>query len=47
MPCLVGALKTFQDGSRKNYAGELMRSVAGRLNGEDIAAVSGLATPVP
>jgi cytochrome c553 len=47
MPWLVGALKTLQDGSRKHYGGELMRTVARRLNGEDIAAVSSLATRVP
>jgi hypothetical protein len=31
----------FHEGTRKNDAGELMRSVASRLNEADIAAVSG------
>jgi len=35
-----GALKAFRAGSRKNDAGELMRSVAGHLADADIAAVS-------
>ena len=34
------ALKAFQSGSRKNDAGELMRSVAARLADADIAAVA-------
>jgi cytochrome c553 len=38
---LASALKAFQDGTRKNDAGELMRSVAGRLDDADIAAVAG------
>jgi cytochrome c553 len=38
---LASALKTFHEGTRKNDAGELMRSVAARLNDADIAAVSG------
>jgi cytochrome c553 len=38
---LVSALKAFRDGTRKNDAGELMRSVAQRLTDADIAAVSG------
>jgi cytochrome c553 len=38
---LASALKAFQDGTRKNDAGELMRSVAQRLDDADIAAVTG------
>ena len=38
---LASALKAFQDGTRKNDAGELMRSVAKRLDDADIAAVTG------
>jgi cytochrome c553 len=38
---LAGALKAFQQGTRKNDAGQLMRSVAQRLNDADIAAVAG------
>jgi len=38
---LASALKGFHEGTRKNDAGELMRSVASRLNDADIAAVSG------
>jgi cytochrome c553 len=38
---LASALKAFHEGTRKNDAGELMRSVASRLNEADIAAVSG------
>jgi cytochrome c553 len=38
---LASALKSFAEGSRKNDAGQLMRSVAGRLDDADIAAVSG------
>jgi cytochrome c553 len=38
---LASSLKSFQQGIRKNDAGELMRSVAKRLNDADVAAVSG------
>ena len=38
---LVSALKSFQQDTRKNDAGELMRSVAKRLNDADLVAVSG------
>jgi cytochrome c553 len=38
---LASALKAFHEGTRKNDAGELMRSVASRLNEADIVAVSG------
>lgn len=38
---LAGALKAFQQGTRKNDAGQLMRSVAQRLDEADIAVVSG------
>jgi cytochrome c553 len=38
---LAGALQAFQKGTRKNDAGELMRSVAERLDAADVAAVSG------
>jgi len=38
---LASALKSFAEGSRKNDAGQLMRSVAGRLDDADIAALSG------
>jgi cytochrome c553 len=38
---LASALKAFQDGTRKNDAGHLMRSVAERLDDADIAAVTG------
>jgi cytochrome c553 len=38
---LTSALKSFADGTRKNDAGQLMRSVAARLGDADIAAVSG------
>ena len=38
---LASALKAFQQGTRKNDAGELMRSVAQRLDDADIAAVAG------
>jgi cytochrome c553 len=38
---LAGALKAFQQGTRKNDAGQLMRSVAQRLNDADVAAVAG------
>ncbi len=37
---LVSALRAFRDGTRKNDAGELMRSIAVRLTDADIAAVS-------
>jgi cytochrome c553 len=38
---IASSLKAFQDGTRKNDAGELMRSVAKQLKESDIAAVSG------
>ena len=38
---LTSALKAFQDGTRKNDAGQLMRSVVERLDDADIAAVTG------
>jgi len=38
---LASVLKSFQQGTRKNDAGELMRSVAQRLDDADIAAVAG------
>ena len=38
---LAVALKAFQQGTRKNDAGQLMRSVAQRLDDADIAAVTG------
>jgi cytochrome c553 len=38
---LAGALRAFQQGTRKNDAGQLMRSVAQRLDDADIAAVTG------
>jgi cytochrome c553 len=38
---LASALKSFQQETRKNDAGELMRSIAKRLNAADVAAVSG------
>jgi cytochrome c553 len=38
---LAGALNGFRQGTRKNDAGQLMRSVAERLDDGDIAAVSG------
>jgi cytochrome c553 len=38
---LASALKAFKEGTRKNDAGELMRSVAARLSEADIDAVSG------
>jgi cytochrome c553 len=37
---LASALISFQQDTRKNDAGELMRSVAKRLNAADVAAVS-------
>ena len=38
---LAGALTAFRQGTRKNDAGELMRSIARRLDEPDVAAVSG------
>jgi cytochrome c553 len=38
---LAAALKAFRQGTRKNDAGQLMRSVAERLDDGDIAAVTG------
>ena len=38
---LAGALTAFRQGTRKNDAGQLMRSVAERLDDGDIAAVTG------
>lgn len=38
---IESALKSFQQGTRKNDAGELMRSVAKQLNDADIIAISG------
>jgi cytochrome c553 len=38
---LASALKSFKDGTRKNDAAEMMRSVAERLDEADIAAVAG------
>jgi cytochrome c553 len=38
---LASALTAFRQGTRKNDAGELMRSVARRLDEVDVAAVSG------
>jgi cytochrome c553 len=38
---LASAMKSFQQDTRKNDAGELMRSVAKQLNDADVAAVSG------
>jgi cytochrome c553 len=38
---LASELKAFQHGTRKNDAGELMRSVASSLDDSDIAAVAG------
>jgi cytochrome c553 len=38
---LGGALKAFQQGTRKNDAGQLMRSVAERLDDADITAAAG------
>jgi len=38
---LASELKAFQQGTRKNDAGELMRSVASGLDDSDIAAVAG------
>jgi cytochrome c553 len=38
---LASALKAFHEGTRKNDAGQLMRSVAQRLDDADVAAVTG------
>jgi cytochrome c553 len=38
---LASALKAFKDGTRKNDAGQSMRSIAERLDDTDIAAVAG------
>jgi cytochrome c553 len=38
---LASALKSFQQGTRKNDAGELMRSVAKQLTDADVIAISG------
>lgn len=38
---LASAIKAWQQGTRKNDAGQLMSSVAARLDGADIAAVTG------
>jgi cytochrome c553 len=38
---LASALKAFREGTRKNDAGEQMRSVAERLDDADVAAVAG------
>jgi cytochrome c553 len=38
---IASALKSFQQGTRKNDAGELMRSIARQLNDADVSAVSG------
>ncbi|MDP9009999.1 MAG: c-type cytochrome, partial [Pseudomonadota bacterium] len=38
---LASALKSFQQDTRRNDAGELMRSVARQLNDADIVAISG------
>jgi cytochrome c553 len=38
---IASALQSFQQGTRKNDAGELMRSVAKQLNDADVIAVSG------
>jgi len=37
---LANAIKEWQDGTRKNDLGQLMRSVAGRLTAADVAAVA-------
>jgi cytochrome c553 len=44
---LASALKAFHDGTRKNDAGELMRSVVERLDDADIAAVTVYFASVP
>jgi cytochrome c553 len=38
---IASALKSFQQGTRKNDAGELMRSIAKQLNDADMAAIGG------
>ena len=38
---MASALKSFQQGTRKNDAGELMRSVAKQLSDADVIAISG------
>jgi cytochrome c553 len=38
---LASALRAYQQGTRRNDAGELMRSIAKRLNEADVVAVSG------
>jgi cytochrome c553 len=38
---LASALKAFQEGTHKNDAGEMMRSVAKQLKDADVTAVSG------
>jgi cytochrome c553 len=38
---LASALRAYQQDTRRNDAGELMRSIAKRLNDADVAAVSG------
>jgi cytochrome c553 len=38
---IASALRSFQQGTRKNDAGELMRSVAKQLNDADVIAISG------
>jgi cytochrome c553 len=38
---LASALKAFREGTRKNDAGEQMRSIAERLDDADVAAVAG------
>jgi cytochrome c553 len=38
---IASALKSFQEGTRKNDAGELMRSVVKQLNDADVVAISG------
>jgi cytochrome c553 len=38
---IASALKSFQQGTRKNDAGEFMRSIAKQLNDADVIAISG------
>jgi cytochrome c553 len=38
---LASAIKAFQQGTRKNDAGQLMRSVVEHLNESDVEAVAG------
>jgi cytochrome c553 len=38
---LASALRAYQQDTRRNDAGELMRSIAKQLNEADVAAVSG------